>query len=1498
MSLVRESFSKQPPLPAPSKKKGKKKKKKEKKSILSGRRKETNASLAVAVVVAVPSSSAAVPKRHAGGRLVLTENAVGNVHTRGPSLPSVALWSSNQLRVSARGALGRARESHINTINPMGGDAGNRTSLAERAIEMQIFPLSDGQSVLPSNNYDEPVPNTQARRTRWSGPAAVSGSLVSLFLFFVICATCLSCYIFVSSFITSRKPGAQQHRFDVSLFRCPPCHSLFLIGIPLCVAEFVVIVSKGLPSATHRFCSRAGLLVFLSIVAFFAAAPELAYLHIDAPQAKTFDTLNCTDLRHVSITAQNQLRDAIPHLDFGADLVVFTNGVSVESVGSALARIKLQMNLLKVGIDYYGSKKFPIKHQNWRDYFLDPYCNISSSIGMATFFKCSFSDCSPSKSECALRRELNFFMQCAIDRCLEANGMLCDAPEGGLVNLFEFLTLYPFTSGGLKEYGGDGMIAQSLTDLVGAALRRILQLNVSRLNTYANNDECYDIKEAKRNGTHGNTRNTRIRCDPEMSTYLVKSTSVMYDSSLTFSTVLLSATVCVFLAGYGKPPELPCGKNSATMVKAQISTFFLGILTSLALYTRAVNLEDLANGSIYLQAWAVVYFVTSAMTLRHSFFLLLSSPDNYAHGSSPKKFSITRYCCLEDAPDADGDDSHRDSIARDSISQASIPRDSIDRDSNAHAHDSTDRDNSDRNCSDSIARSNREVLFAIEEGGGDNDGMNVEGAANGLERQHSKTCDEDLRTRFRTSRRILNKLKNQSMLPVALSPEKKRAAKSALRQSWKLRKEFTKVSGRYYFLHLALREVFETITQLAGLGGTAKSLDIDAVVLRATILSLNLILLPVLIGGLYWRLGNIFSRIGATIFEKLFDRMFIYVGVLMAVQANADGSSDAEHIWDVFARHGPVLLPVFFFLIKPRGSLQKLVAWSEARKLDAATRIIQRFVRARVLSQFRSRSDVRWSFVINRFSNLRNLMQAPFAAASKLDTKEEEEEEERGNGTGTTTSIAARRCVVAITCLRSNAIVLCLGALALLSLLVGTLLLTYVSVAIRLQSATCREQFGPIADCLRPRLYFRSEGIFGRTDCAFEKVVSANCSSGRLPTTMTRLPDTPDIWATMQLLERIDVSSNPSLVSAPQSLSLVPTLRVLNFSGTSLRGLPFKVCNMPTLTSLDLMGTPASTALDWSDGQLRNASWEDSLSSACTAALENNLVVLNLSRNSLRCQDYDIIGVASQLSMSSRIVYHAKKSNPSKSEYLCDFQNIVMPMKALMTVDLSHNSLDSVNIALQEVLRGVVDTNIVQMTHKSGVLLVGNPIAAISFVGTSSSYVEAWLQSLAQGNVPAKFVRLLTITGSMEGVWPWIKSSVLQSSIEKLSLRSVDLLATFEGLGRMQELTELYFDSLPSNGEMYGVNAHWFDDLPKLRQALLGTGARSLVSRAFMDNCSSGGLIEKVEGGLRSKPSYLLDLMEFNSHSSASANKEEEDCWCTCRSDTCSCQRRSFTVGG
>ena len=78
-------------------------------------------------------------------------------------------------------------------------------------------------------------------------------------------------------------------------------------------------------------------------------------------------------------------------------------------------------------------------------------------------------------------------------------------------------------------------------------------------------------------------------------------------------------------------------------------------------------------------------------------------------------------------------------------------------------------------------------------------------------------------------------------------------------------------------------------------------------------------------------LGNIFSRIGATIFEKLFDRMFIYVGVLMAVQANADGSSDAEHIWDVFARHGPVLLPVFFFLIKPRGSLQKLVAWSEAR---------------------------------------------------------------------------------------------------------------------------------------------------------------------------------------------------------------------------------------------------------------------------------------------------------------------------------------------------------------------------------------------------------------------------------------------------------------------------------------------------------------------------------------------------------------------------------------
>lgn len=350
---------------------------------------------------------------------------------------------------------------------------------------------------------------------------------------------------------------------------------------------------------------------------------------------------------------------------------------------------------------------------------------------------------------------------------------------------------------------------------------------------------------------------------------------------------------------------------------------------------------------------------------------------------------------------------------------------------------------------------------------------------------------------------------------------------------------------------------------------------------------------------------------------------------------------------------------------------------------------------------------------------------------------------------------------------------------------------------------------------------------------------------------------------------------------------------------------------MPSLKSLDLTRTPASKSLDWSAQLKFNLSESSStirnrqntstieLSDACRGALENSLVFLNLSRNSLRCHDYDITGVASQEGYSTWIMYSVKQKNRCVNcdTYRCDFQNIIMPMNDLLSVDLSHNDVHSVNVAVQEVLRRVVNRNIARKTGASGVFLAGNPIAAISLVGKRSSFVEAWFQSLAEGSIPVRYLRLLTIAGPMEGTWKWIKNSVLRQSIEKISLRSVEVLSSFEGFGRMPELAELYFDSMPDdNSGKFGVNLRWLRKglLPKLKHLLMGTGARSIVSRDFMDGCNQSGLEGKIAAMLSYKPSFLVDFMEF--HTNRSSSPGNSDCWCQCDPTKCRCVQRHFVA--
>ena len=678
-----------------------------------------------------------------------------------------------------------------------------------------------------------------------------------------------------------------------------------------------------------------------------------------------------------------------------------------------------------------------------------------------------------------------------------------------------------------------------------------------------------------------------------------------------------------------------------------------------------------------------------------------------------------------------------------------------------------------------------------------------------------------------------------------------------LKAANKLKKDLTKASGKYYTLFMLVREIFETIVQLIGIDHTARYNDVGAVLTRSVILSLNLICLPTLTLFLFVRYGTVHARVGGTLLEKIFDRLFVVVGIVYSVQSAlaADTDETASSLWTQFARHGPVLLPLIIFLRKPQSSLAKFVEWGNAQHRDEAARTIQHFVRCRLHA-----SRPHWS-------NLLHQMGALDAGAKIQSSRRSHRLTQLLFGSNTSTTHVGSTAVVALA-----------GAI---SFVAGVLLWAYVWTTAASQQARCTGRIGPLAECLRPRIYFAKDGFLGDTSCAFHLIEAINCSHAAALRQTRHLPEAPEAYAAMVKLTRIDVSDNPLLQTVPESWAFVPELRRIDVSFSSaFHGIPFKVCNAPGLDALNLTGTLAEVAIDWS-GQLTNFSTGHaiSMSPVCTKTLATSLRSLNLSRNGLDCAATELAGVMFgdqspiyplppksypfwSSGMTSSTTTNADNSrrwqqaHDSTDGYFCDFQSIVTPLANLEMLDLSHNALRTVQSGFTNIVDPVIlnaaAAAVTKGEDRGGVLLAGNPVVAVALIAKTDSLCALWVQTLSQaGLTNIEALLLMAVTGPMDATWRALQAAPFLGSLIVMAIRTVDMGSPiYTGLHGLRRLQLLSIDSVRT-----GVNLGWLADLPQLVSLRLGRNAPD--DAGFLERSGTSPAFNELETGYCGKTETL-----------------------------------------
>ena len=125
--------------------------------------------------------------------------------------------------------------------------------------------------------------------------------------------------------------------------------------------------------------------------------------------------------------------------------------------------------------------------------------------------------------------------------------------------------------------------------------------------------------------------------------------------------------------------------------------------------------------------------------------------------------------------------------------------------------------------------------------------------------------------------------------------------------------------GKYNVSYRVLREVVENVVQLAGIFSTAMTRDVDAVSMRTMLLSLNFVCLPAVALWAYVVSGPIVAKMNVVLWEALFDRLFIALGVVLQL-THSDSLQDSR-LGAQLIEHVPSLLPALFYCAFPKTAL-------------------------------------------------------------------------------------------------------------------------------------------------------------------------------------------------------------------------------------------------------------------------------------------------------------------------------------------------------------------------------------------------------------------------------------------------------------------------------------------------------------------------------------------------------------------------------------------------
>ncbi len=633
-------------------------------------------------------------------------------------------------------------------------------------------------------------------------------------------------------------------------------------------------------------------------------------------------------------------------------------------------------------------------------------------------------------------------------------------------------------------------------------------------------------------------------------------------------------------------------------------------------------------------------------------------------------------------------------------------------------------------------------------------------------------------------------------------------AKAVSKAGCALWKDCISSRGRFNDLFRLGQEIFECFVQLIGIQSTANSSDIDAVYLRTMLLSLNLVALPLVALTAYRGWGRVVAKSALILVESLFDKAFIMAGVLLQLNYSEIDLSQ-QTVLDQIASNLPSLFPAVLFCIYPRTAIMSLAALRddmdraarerEAREREEAAREIQALWRRR---KHANRPD-------RRFGSLGDVV-------SLLYTSKGSDQHHQKRST-LHTSRANDLC-------QQRMFVFCV----VISFLLGVSLWTFVAVGIRNQEAACVARIGGIAKCMRPRMYFSANGIFGATGCSFEHVTAANCSgSGEL--LGAGLPEARAEYSSMARLTHIDVSDASELGGAPHSWSLIPSLQSLDASGCrDFAVLPFDLCAKKSLTQMYLDGTIAQRALNWS-GQLAHMMGSTpypTLSQACEAALRDTLQSIDLSANNISLgtrglEDKNCTDLLGDTDGSTFQADHMLREDISEIRFL-------EPLQKLSRLGLAHNNITFLSR---------VFFALVKFVNTSRMDFRGNPIQAVVLAGvTEPGRVSSTLLTLRR-NPQAHLLRCLRIISSLDGA---LGSAYFQGlgGLTRLELAANRLTTisprAFEGLGSLVHLnlhsnmirsithesfagglSNLQFLGLHLN-RLHSIEAHTFSELPSL----------------------------------------------------------------------------------